>query len=225
MKAKKLYILPLLALLNSCVSSIPLRSDISDFIASFSLDESIATYVNAGYVRHKVVFVENTKTEEYIEVNFNIENVNHPTYSYEHTTYINDTLDSTVTREIVYKNEKIYYVSEDGEVEYSLSDCRKLINTYFYTQTSMDGLYHSGAWYYGDFLTEMGRELQNFITINSDKTQLIFERNRTGTENGYNATTSQKYNVNKLGMLEQYNESWTIEDGRYLTDEIVVFKN
>ena len=225
MKAKKLYILPLLSLLSSCVSSIPLRSDISDFIASFSLESSLNTYVNAGYRRHKKVFVENVKTEEFIEMSFNISDVNHPTYSYEHKTYKDDVLESTVNRNLVYKNEKIFYVTEDGETEYSLSDCRKLINTYFYTQTSMDGLYHSGAWYYGDFLTEMARELQNFITINSDKTQLIFERNRTGTENGYNATTSQKYNVNTLGMLERYDESWTIEDGRYLTDEIVVFKN
>ena len=103
MKAKKLYILPLLALLSSCVSSIPLRSDISEFIASFSLEKSLSTYVNAGYSRHKVVFANNTKTEEFIEVDFNIENVNHPAYSYEHKTYKNDVLESTVNRNLVYK--------------------------------------------------------------------------------------------------------------------------
>ncbi len=225
MKAKKLYLLPLLSLLASCVSSIPLRSDIREFIASFSLEESINTYVNAGYNRHEVVYRDNVKTEEYIEVAFNIENVNHPTYSYEQRKYIDDILDSTITRTLIYENEKIFYESEDGKVEYNLTQCRKLINTFFYTQTSMDGMYHSNGMYFGDYLIEMSRDIQNFVTINSDKTKYIFHREHTGLENGINATIVQDYSVNSLGMLEQYSINSSGEDGRYSTLLIEVFKN
>lgn len=225
MKAKKLYILPLLALLSSCVSSIPLRSDIREFIASFSLEESINTYLEGGYDRHEIVYRDNVKTETYIEVDFNIKNVNHPTYTYVETIYKDDALDRTTNRQLVYEDEKIFYESEEGKTEYNLSQCRKLINTFFYTQTSIDGMYHSNGMYFGDYLVEMSRDIQNFVTINSDKTKYIFHREHTGMENGVSATIKQDYSVNTLGMLEQYSIDSHAEDGRYSTLSIEVFKS
>ena len=74
-------------LLTSCRKTPSLRSDIAQFVASFSLNEARKTYLESGYERVDISY-EQDKTIRAIEtLDFNIKDLENISYSYSYKVY------------------------------------------------------------------------------------------------------------------------------------------
>ena len=132
MKLRKLTpLIGAVLLLSSCGNT--LRSDIKEFVASFSLSESMLAYKHAGYTSVKVSVIDGTKTEENIELSFNTLDEENIQYSFTKTTKINDG-EENIFEKFLTKNEGQYFLNETNKnpVEYSLSDINLLIQDFFF---------------------------------------------------------------------------------------------
>ena len=174
MKLRKLTpLIGAVLLLSSCGNT--LRSDIKEFVASFSLSESMLAYKHAGYTSVKVSVIDGTKTEENIELSFNTLDEENIQYSFTKTTKINDG-EENIFEKFLTKNEGQYFLNETNKdpVEYSLSDINLLIQDFFFTNTMYEGTYHSNGMYYGDLIKETAGDLQGFVEIDTENEWYIF---------------------------------------------------
>ena len=213
-----------MSLLASC-SPVELRSDIKEFVASFSLSESMSTYVSGGYTSVKETRFDGVIRHINESLTFDMKNPENPVYEYQKSIQIGEETPE-ITKNFLKKiDDKIYFVEGEKEpVEYNAQQINKLFTDFFYKETLYDGAYHAQGMYYGDLLLETARELQDFITINDAKTELFFEHNSKGRVDGKDAEVKQKYSVNKLGMLIKNNVEQHNGDD-YIIQEINVFKS
>ena len=117
-------VLVALALLTSC-KKVQIRSDIANFIASFSLENSVKAYLEGGYDQVSITTIGNEVTKEIIHFSFNVKDNTKPEYQKSVTTYKNDVLEKEVKEEIIIIDNKYYFIDENGQVEYTLEDCHK----------------------------------------------------------------------------------------------------
>ena len=217
--------LPLIAmsLLSSC--SVELRSDIKEFVASFSLSEAMATYKVAGYTSVKETKKDGVKTLENITLNFNVSDPENPEYHLTTSTKIDEN-EAQIVEKFSQKIENKFYLYETGKdpVEYTADQIKLLVRDFFYTKTMYDGDYHSNGMYYGDFVLETARDLQGFVEIDGENELYIFRHYTEGKVDGLDSSVEQMYSVNKLGMLVK-NISNQVKGDDYIKQEINVFKS
>ena len=208
-------------LLSSCAKE--LRSDIKEFVASFSLSESMSTYKHAGYTSVKISEVDGVKTEENISLSFNTLDEENLTYSFTKKTKINDG-EENIFQKFLTKNDGKYFLNETDKepVEYSISQINLLVQEFFYKNVMYEGTYHCNGMYYGDLILETIQELQGFVEINQEKEWYIFSHKTSGKVDGKDSSVEQYYSVNKLGMLIQ-NISKQSYGSNYINQEINVF--
>ena len=208
-------------LLSSCAKE--LRSDIKEFVASFSLSESMSTYKHAGYTSVKISEVDGVKTEENISLSFNTLDEENLTYSFTKKTKINDG-EENIFQKFLTKNDGKYFLNETDKepVEYSISQINLLVQEFFYKNVMYEGTYHCNGMYYGDLILETIQELQGFVEINQEKEWYIFSHKTSGKVDGKDSSVEQYYSVNKLGMLVQ-NISKQSYGSNYINQEINVF--
>ena len=212
----------MMSLLSSCAKK-ELRSDIKDFVASFSLSDSMSTYKHAGYTDAKVTFIDGIKTEENTTVEFNILDETNPQYSLEKKTKINDGEENIYTKWITKNEDKFFLNETDKEaVEFSIAEIENLVRDFFYTKIMYEGSYHSNGMYYGDLILETARDLQEFVQIDQENQWYIFHHQTKGKVDGKAASVEQYYSVNKLGMLVK-NISKQVNGDNYINQEINVF--
>ena len=212
----------LMSLLSSCGQK-ELRSDIKDFVASFSLSEAMSNYKHAGYNNDKVTFKDGTKTEEKVTLEFNILDEENPSYNLTKKTKINDE-EETIYQKYLTKDENKFFIYETSVDPYecSINDVKNLIRNFFYTKVMYEGTYHSDGMYYGDLVLETVRELQEFVTIDGNNSLYEFYHYTEGKVEGKDAKIEQYYSVNKQGMLVK-NISKQSNGENYINQEINVF--
>ena len=223
MKLRKLTpFLTVVLLLSSCGKG--LRSDIKEFVTSFSLSESMSTYKHAGYTSLKESVLNGTKTEENITLSFNTLDEENIAYEYVKKTKINDG-EENIFKKFLTQNEGKYFLNETNKdpVEYSLTDISKLVQDFFYTTVMYEGTYHANGMYYGDLVQETVQELQGFVEIDTENEWYIFYHKTSGKVDGVDSSVEQYYSVNKFGMLVK-NISKQSNGSNYINQEINVFK-
>lgn len=222
MKLRKIVTsLFMVLLLSSCAKE--LRSDIKEFVASFSLSESMSTYKHAGYTSVKISEVDGVKTEENISLTFNTLDEENLSYSFTKKTKINDG-EENIFEKFLTKNDGKYFLNETDKepVEYSIDQINLLVQEFFYKNVMYEGTYHCNGMYYGDLILETIQELQGFVEINQEKEWYIFSHKTSGKVDGKDSSVEQYYSVNKLGMLIQ-NISKQSYGSNYINQEINVF--
>lgn len=203
-----LHFSSVIVLLTSCGEAKPLRSDIRIFIASFSLPKTMEVYKEVEYESSYDRSKDGQKESGSVILSFNIKDQNNPSYLYSEYNYKNDVLDSEIHRQIVKENEQLYYIENDTKVPCEFSKCTELIKDYFYTYTEMEGIFHFGGNYMGDYLGQRARDIQDFITIDEENKLLKFDR----TFSDSTQTLDHKYIVDVYGMWTSYSYHQTYQN-------------
>ena len=212
----------MMSLLSSCAKK-ELRSDIKNFVASFSLSESLLAYKHAGYTSEKESFIDGVKTSENTTLNFNISDEENPEYHLKTITKIDDK-EEKVYEKFLSKNEEKIYLNETEKdpIEYSINDVNLLVQDFFFLEVLLDGTYHCKGMYYGDLVLETARDFQEFVEIDQENQWYVFHHTTKGKVDGKKASVEQYYSVNKLGMLVK-NVSKQVNGDNYINQEINVF--
>lgn len=219
MKFNKLILVILgTSLLSSC--TIPLRADLDEFVSTFSIEQAFEEYKEAKYVSTwNIVTDSETKTET-DEFYINVKDINNMQYHRYGETFVDDVLSKTKYECCYKENDKYYYEKEGQKVECLDTQVSGLISGFFYQEVIQDA-YHSGGMYYGDFILDNIRKAQNFYSVvdNLSGTKSLKYSFEERDEN--NVYTKITFNVNKLGMLENY--SYSGDNGIIrITQEIIV---
>ena len=219
---KKLFgltILPIL-LLSSC-NQRSLRSDIKEFIASFSLNESIETYKEAGYESSETVLINDKLTTVTETMDFNIKDENNITYSYTHKEYENLELKVDNYASLTTIDGRYYYKSNSIEKEMTSKEVTELIRSFFYKTDNGEIQYHNNGCYYGDIVKDSSLAFQDYITIDNEAHLLTVHYEFYDKKD--KATIKQNIVVNSLGMLEENHAEIYTDTASSITD-IKVYK-
>ena len=204
MKKRLLAFIAIISLLSNCgQNKINLRSDIKEFIASFSLENSMKTYTKVHYeektTHHALEAGIDKKTDIYKTIDFDFRESNSINYLESIVTKENDALKEEKLEHIITNEDKYYLVTLDSEKELTPDEVNAYFVKFFYVTTQNDGRYHSGANYYGDYLTDISYVLQDYVTIDQENELFVYDYS---FENGDKSEVrKQKYSVNSLGMI------------------------
>lgn len=211
----------LMSLLSSCGKE--LRSDIKNFVTSFSLSESMSTYKHAGYTDDKETFIDGVKKKENTILSFNLLDPENPEYHLKTITKIDEGEEKTYEK-FISKNEEKFYLNETEKdpIEYTIENINLLVQNFFYKSTMMEGSYHCNGMYYGDLIQETAKDLQEFVQIDEENHWYVFHHFTKGKVEGKDSSVEQYYSVNKLGMLVK-NVSKQSKGNDYINEEINVF--
>ena len=202
---KALFTLSVVALLTSC-NKVQIRSDIAEFIASFSLEESVRAYLEGGYTQTIISTTDEEVSKEITTFDFNVKDNQKPQYLKTVSTYKNDVLETEKSEEIIIKDDKYYFKNDEGEKEYTLQECHDLIEKFFYEQSSFDDTYHSRGMYRGDYILQGIEYFQPYASINEEKSLMTFDISEDSYDgNGQKTHINSVYSVNTLGMLVEQN--------------------
>ena len=212
-----------MTLLSSCNKK-EIRSDIAEFIASFSVESAVEAYKKVEMT--KTIKVDNLGDKTYTleTINFDVSDPYNPIYHDHSETYKNDVLSETNDTYFKIENEEYFIVINKVEYEYTLEKCHDIIRLFFYKRVILDGTYHEPGYYYGDMIKGSIYEYQKYMEINSENNTLKFNycyNQRAGT--GENVKRCSTFIVDDLGMLN-YNLASDTAEGKSVETEIVISK-
>ena len=202
---RSIIVLPLvmISLLISCRETRHLRSDIKEFIASFSLNEARKQYLEAGYTREDIS-QENNQTVRNIEtLSFNIKDLDNIAFDYVVTRYVDNVLDEEHSKHnYVYKELGEYYYT-NGTSSTRVSAERIVTNyvsTFFYRNEVQN--VHSNGMYSGDTIKNLIYDLQKYVTIDQEYELFIYDVPWGVKKDVEGYDFSEHWVVNKLGMTD-----------------------
>ena len=200
---RRIFVLPLVAisLLTSCSKIPDLRSDIAKFITSFSDDEARKVYLEAGYTRTDV---SHEKSGEIITVgqqmSINVKDEENLVYDYRYEK--TSSLGGTETKHYYIEKEEdyyMYYATGSQPQRKSAYEVKvELISKFFYEQ-EFEGTHVRGM-YLGDYMLEVLPYIQNHVTIDEDKEELIYDMPLGEEKDAKGYEFSELLIVDKLGM-------------------------
>lgn len=197
----KRRILPFTLLAVSLLScnQVQLRSDISDFIASFSLVASLEKYRESRYLL-TITSVEGSDTI-YQEDNFsfNVKDDENITYIFTSVKKKNGEVLSSINEEIKKSGDEYYYYKNDEDpIEKTVSEIKNdYIKKFFYKDSSLD-IYTQGM-YIADWLKSVIVDIQDCVTIDQEKHQLTYNKPRELKDNELDF--EEVMVVDSLGMI------------------------
>lgn len=197
----KRRILPFTLLAVSLLScnQVQLRSDISDFIASFSLVSSLEKYRESKYLL-TITSVEGSDTI-YQEDNFsfNVKDDENITYKFSSVKKKNGEVLSSINEEIKKSGDEYYYYKNDEEpIEKTVSEIKNdYIKKFFYKDSSLE-IYTQGM-YIADWLKSVIVNIQDCVTIDQEKHQLTYNKPRELKDNELDFEEIMV--VDSLGMI------------------------
>lgn len=190
-----------IVLLTSC-KRVQIRSDIAEFIASFSLENSVKEYLEGGYTQTTITTTSEEVTKEIITFEFNVKEVEKPQYKKVVTTFKNDEFQKEVKEEVIIYDDKYYIYDNSGMHESTLEECHSKVEKFFYEEVAFEGTYHSGGMFRGDYIKQGIEYFQPYAAINEEATLLTFDISQDSYDsNGLQTHINSVYSVNKLGML------------------------
>ena len=211
---KRRYIallIPTISLLTSCMKS-PLRSDIIEFIASFSIELAMQNYAHATYTRQDIS-IENDVTSIIVkEMTINRDDL---AYDYIEKTHEEDEETSSVHRYIEKREENYFYITESEETERSKEQVNDLINNFFYT-SSKEGIY-TGGMFMGDAFREILPDIQDLVTIDSENKLLVYSYVNTMKDDNKEVVIAQTVTLDEYGMLVKEDLEKTSDLGIFKT--------
>lgn len=204
MKKKFIVLITIVSLLPACGQNrVKLRSDIEEFIASFSLEKAMETYAKVEFeektVHHNYKDGGDVKTDILKTISFDYSDAHNIEYLEKTITKVNDVQTEEKIDHIITNEDKYYLTSGDITKEISADETNNYFVKFFYTTTQNDGRYHSGGMYYGDYLTDISCVLQDYVTIDMENSLYIYDysfETASKTE-----LRKQKYSVNSIGMI------------------------
>ena len=224
MKRRTFAIIFILAmtLLTSCNKK-EIRSDIAEFIASFSVEEAVESYKKTEMNTTQTVTKDGESTVTIETINFDVTDAQDPQYHRHSETYVNDTLTELIDQYIKHENDAYILVINESEYDYDLEKCHELIRQFFYKNTYLDGTYHADGYYYGDMVKGSIEDYQDYIIINQDIQKLVFSHCQNQTQNGRDVRRCSTFHVDALGMLT-YNFAVTTAGEDEARTEITITK-
>ena len=207
-------IIPVISLLTACAKN-NLRSDITEFIASFSIDLAVANYPKASYTREDISVTENVTSRIVKKMAIDRTNEDNMVYDYQEITYENNEEKSNVHRYIEKKDEKYFYIDENGETERSKMQVNTLINTFFYT--SSDEEIYTGAMFMGDAFREILPNIQDLVEIDSENKILVYSYVNVMTDEEKEVRIDQTVTLDQYGMLKKEDMKKTSDLGTFET--------
>lgn len=176
---KRLIILPLvmISLLTSCRQNKMIRSDIKQFIASFSLSDARATYLDAGYTSTLISHDADGKITKIIEkISFNIKDLENIAFDHDYKHYEDDVLkEGESFHRYVYKDDGKYYYNNNGSVAEIAQNT--IINTHvtkFFYQIDLEGI-HSRGMYIADTIYTYIYDMQDYVTIDFEAKTFTYD--------------------------------------------------
>ena len=207
-------LIPVISLLTSCARN-NLRSDIIDFIASFSVDLAVEHYPSASYKRVDIS-VENGVTSKVItEMSMSRENDDNLAYDFTKTEMEGEEIKSSLHRYVEKNNEKYFYISEDGKIEKTSEQIKTLTLDFFYT-SSTEGIY-TGGMFLGDAFREILPDIQDNVTIDSENKLLVYSYVNEMTDENTKVTITQTISLDEYGMLVKDDLIKTSDLGQFET--------
>ena len=202
---RSIIVLPLvmISLLTGCKETRHLRSDIKQFIASFSLNEARKIYLDAGYTREDISFENGQKIKNIETLTFNIKDLENISYDYQNLRYVNDVLDEDRSvHNYVYKELGEYYYTNGTSSNRITKE--KIVNNYvttFFYRNEVEGV-HSNGMYSGDTIKNLIYDLQKFVTIDQENNLFIYDMpwGEKKDVDGYDF--EERWVVNSLGMTD-----------------------
>ena len=191
-------IIPVISLLTSCARN-NVRSDIQEFIASFSIESAVSTYVKASYSREDIS-IENGATSK-IKTTMSIDRQNEENllYDYQRITLEEEAETSNVHRYVEKKENKYFYITEEYSEEKTKDEVNDLLDTFFYT-SSTEGIY-TGGMFMGDAFREIIPDIQDLVTIDSENKLLVYSYVNLMKEDEREVRIEQTVTLDQYGML------------------------
>lgn len=200
---RRIIALPLVAisLLTSCSKIPDLRSDIAKFITSFSYAEARKVYLEAGYTRTDV---SHEKSGEIITV---VEQMSISTkdpenlvfdYQQEKTSSLGggESKHYYIIKESDYY---MYYATGSQPQKKSAYEVNVELISKFFFQQEFEGT-HTKGMYLGDYMLEVLPYIQNHVTIDEEKEELIYDMPLGEKKDAEGYDFSELLVVDKLGM-------------------------
>ena len=191
-------LIPVISLLTSCARN-NLRSDIIEFIASFSIDLALEHYPEGSYKREDISIENNVTSKIVTEMSMSRLDDNNLTYDFSKITYEDEVEKSNIHRYVEKNNEKYFYISEDGKIEKTVEQIKTLTLDFFYT-SSTEGIY-TGGMFMGDAFREILPDIQDNVTIDSENKLLVYSYVNHMTEENKEVTITQSVSLDEYGML------------------------
>ena len=207
-------LIPVISLLTACARN-NVRSDIQEFIASFSIDLAISNYPAARYTREDISIENNVTSKVVKTMMVDRQNQDDLRYDFTNVTYENNVEKSSVHRYIEKNNEKYFYVTEDNSMEKTSEQVNDLINTFFYT-SSTEGIY-TGGMFIGDAFREILPDIQDLVTIDSENKLLVYSYTNVMSDKEKEVTIKQSVTLDQYGMLVKEDLKKTSDLGVYET--------
>ena len=207
-------LIPVISLLTSCARN-NVRSDILEFIASFSIDLAVQNYPAASYSREEIS-IENGVTSKVITtMTVDRKSQEDLAYDYRVVSYEGNEEKSNLHRYVEKNDEKYFYVTEDGSLEYSTEQVDSLINNFFYT-SSREGIYLGGM-FMGDAFREILPEIQDLVVIDSENKLLVYSYVNLMRDQNKEVKIEQTVTLDQYGMLVKEDMKKTSDLGVFET--------
>lgn len=207
-------LIPVISLLTACARN-NVRSDIQEFIASFSIDLAVTNYPTASYTREDIS-IENNVTYKVIKTMMvDRKNQDNLLYDFTSLTYEDNVEKSSIHRYVEKNNEKYFYITENDSLEKSSEQVNNLINTFFYT-SSTEGIY-TGGMFIGDAFREILPDIQDLVTIDSENKLLVYSYVNTMKDDNKEVVITQTVTLDEYGMLVKEDLEKTSDLGIFKT--------
>ena len=188
-----------ISLLTSCTQQRHLRSDIKEFIASFSLASAHEVYKECSFVRVDTETIGSTVVEVTATKSINVKDPNNLVYDYTEITTENGEVKQSLHNYLEKNDENYFYVSGGTKVQKTPAEALEITNSFFYTSSS-EGIYIGGM-YAGDTMLDIIFDIQDNVTIDSENKLLVYSYEKVMKEGNVTVTINQDYKVNNLGMV------------------------
>ena len=187
-----------ISLLSSCAKN-NLRSDIVNFIASFSIELALQNYPKGSYVREDISLENEVTHKEITSMKMSREDDQNLVYDYFKITYEGEEIKSSFHKYISKEEEKYFYFEGEQKIEKSVELVRNLTLEFFYT-SSTEGIY-TGGMFMGDAFREILPDIQDNVTIDSENKLLVYSYVNHMVEENKEVTISQTMILDEYGML------------------------
>ena len=207
-------LIPVISLLTACARN-NVRSDIQEFIASFSIDIAVSNYLNASYSREDISIENEVTSKIKTAVVINREDQDNLAYDYTQITLENEIEKTNIHRYIEKRENKYFYMSEANPLEKTSEEVNNLINTFFYTSSS-EGIY-TGGMFMGDAFREILPDIQDLVTIDSENKLLVYSYVNIMNDENKEVRIEQTVTLDQYGMLVKEDLVKTSDLGVYET--------
>lgn len=191
-------LIPAISLLGSCNKN-NLRSDIVNFIASFSVANAIENYPQGSYVREDISNQNGVTSKEITSLKMARSDNENLIYDYSKITYENEVEKSTAHKYIEKVDDKYFYHDGEQSYEKSAESIKTLALEFFYTSAT-EGIY-TGGMFMGDAFREILPDIQDHVTIDSENKLLVYSYVNVMREDNNEVTITQTMSVDQWGML------------------------